>query len=288
VGDQAVKAALLCPGPSLVQTFDDDFAGWRVGVNRAALAFKCDWWAALDHGPIEREKIGGIPLITTLAAKQHLTAFLPERLKDFPRVVTCEDLYDFLPLHVNWPTFSRDRRACALCVAGSDGRQRVRRRLDRGGRLGRRRPRRQQPQAGAMDGRGGDLESNGSGAGGEGCDCRTDQTMSWQNLLRMDAAGIFASCAAMPNAESVTLKWTDGNVETITAPVFRAMDSLVEGTQQAAPSLKVFVPRTCDRESLDPDALTIVVADRVGEEATDHPVIAVEKSQPGGWLLRLR
>jgi hypothetical protein len=47
-----MNAALLCPGPSLARTFDDAFAGLRVGVNRAATAYRCDWFAALDYPTI--------------------------------------------------------------------------------------------------------------------------------------------------------------------------------------------------------------------------------------------
>jgi len=42
------RAAILCPGPSL--TAFDDRAGHdvRIGVNRAAEAYRCDYWVALD------------------------------------------------------------------------------------------------------------------------------------------------------------------------------------------------------------------------------------------------
>lgn len=41
--------AILCPGPSLLKTFNDAMAyDIRIGVNRAAEAFRCDYWAALD------------------------------------------------------------------------------------------------------------------------------------------------------------------------------------------------------------------------------------------------
>lgn len=50
-----MTAALLCPGPSLGRLFDDDFAGLRVGVNRAATAYACEVWACLDY-PLTRDE----------------------------------------------------------------------------------------------------------------------------------------------------------------------------------------------------------------------------------------
>lgn len=45
-----MNAALLCPGPSLTQTYPPA-AGRHdvnIGVNRAVLAFRCHWWAFVD------------------------------------------------------------------------------------------------------------------------------------------------------------------------------------------------------------------------------------------------
>lgn len=43
-----MNAAIICPGPSVSKTFDDDFAGLRIAVNRAALWYASDVWAAND------------------------------------------------------------------------------------------------------------------------------------------------------------------------------------------------------------------------------------------------
>jgi len=48
-------AALLCPGPSMLQTFLPwvEQHGWpelAIGVNRAALGVPLDWWAIQDNG----------------------------------------------------------------------------------------------------------------------------------------------------------------------------------------------------------------------------------------------
>lgn len=62
-----MTVALLCPGPSLARTFDDDFAGIRVGVNRAAVGFRCDLWAALDYPMLrdEQDNVLGTPELLT-------------------------------------------------------------------------------------------------------------------------------------------------------------------------------------------------------------------------------
>jgi hypothetical protein len=61
-----MKALLLCPGPSLAG-FDDSTPGYRVGVNRAAVGYRCDTWAALDYPTIRDQQatVIGSPLLFT-------------------------------------------------------------------------------------------------------------------------------------------------------------------------------------------------------------------------------
>ena len=112
--------------------------------------------------------------------------------------------------------------------------------------------------------------------------------MSWDTLLKLDAANIFASSNMMPGVEVVTLKYSSGDEIVIAAPVFRDEVDDVNGTSYPAPRLRVFVPRTEERKTLDPDALKITVARNVGDTPDDHAVVAVEKQDAAGWLLRLR
>ena len=47
-GAPALRAAVLCPGPSLSPFEDTDAHDVRIGVNRAAGAVRCEYWVALD------------------------------------------------------------------------------------------------------------------------------------------------------------------------------------------------------------------------------------------------
>lgn len=45
------RVSILCPGPSLISW--SEISPPRVGVNRATLAWPCDWWVSTDPTPIE-------------------------------------------------------------------------------------------------------------------------------------------------------------------------------------------------------------------------------------------
>lgn len=65
-----MKAAILNPGPSLVETFADrEGYDIRIGVNRAVGAFRCDYWAILDSAEaFEQAKPIGTPAILSIDA----------------------------------------------------------------------------------------------------------------------------------------------------------------------------------------------------------------------------
>lgn len=46
-----MRIAVLCPGPSLTRTYPDADRAHDIviGVNRAVLAFRCDWWSFMDR-----------------------------------------------------------------------------------------------------------------------------------------------------------------------------------------------------------------------------------------------
>lgn len=77
-------ASVLCPGPSLPQTFDAARpCGLIVGVNRAVTAYRCDAWAALDDRVLIEywQERRGEPLIVT---RQPSVVKLAEHLRDVP------------------------------------------------------------------------------------------------------------------------------------------------------------------------------------------------------------
>ena len=61
------RVAILCPGPSLSHFDGSDGYDLVVGINRAAIAFRCDVWCAADYQLIERERrnIIGTPVLFT-------------------------------------------------------------------------------------------------------------------------------------------------------------------------------------------------------------------------------
>jgi hypothetical protein len=93
-------AAILCPGPSLTRTFDTDFGGLRIGVNRAVTAFACDWMAAIDW-PLCRDwypRALGKPALFSRA----------ETADSFPesRTKSLESLFIFCPIALGWTNYS--------------------------------------------------------------------------------------------------------------------------------------------------------------------------------------
>ncbi|MFI4862426.1 MAG: hypothetical protein ACIAXF_17305, partial [Phycisphaerales bacterium JB063] len=62
-----MKIALLSAGPSLRQTFNPDAKfDLRVGVNRAAGAFHCDWWSCGDGQTFLEHEPVGFPVLFTM------------------------------------------------------------------------------------------------------------------------------------------------------------------------------------------------------------------------------
>ena len=61
--ERADKVAILCPGPSLGSFADRDGYDCRIGVNRAAGAFLCDYWVALDVHTAGMTEPMGSPVI---------------------------------------------------------------------------------------------------------------------------------------------------------------------------------------------------------------------------------
>jgi hypothetical protein len=109
------SAAILCPGPSLSRTYSGQPADLLIGVNRAALAYGCDVWAALDYtsdgkgvqpGGIIRwrkDVIGNPVLLTTRTS----LAALARRGEPWGgQAVTVEEFAGFVPLQIGWTLYS--------------------------------------------------------------------------------------------------------------------------------------------------------------------------------------
>lgn len=58
-------AAILCPGPSLTRY--DGSGDIRIGVNRAAIAYQCDHWCAIDYHMVKDKwpQVKGKPQLWT-------------------------------------------------------------------------------------------------------------------------------------------------------------------------------------------------------------------------------
>lgn len=73
-----MTAAVLCPGPSLARTFDPDFGGLTLAVNRAALAYSADVWCANDL-PLIDAIAGGVKGSPSLWCNKDSLASLQQR-----------------------------------------------------------------------------------------------------------------------------------------------------------------------------------------------------------------
>lgn len=113
-----MKTAVLCPGPSLSQTFKTrDGYGCVAGVNRAVHRANCDLWVSLDPSPFE-----AIPLhwFTTESTLHNLThsgrTFSPGQ------VTTVEPLFEKVPSDVGgetWNSFSSTAALVAMFLRGA-------------------------------------------------------------------------------------------------------------------------------------------------------------------------
>lgn len=116
-----MTAVVLCPGPSLSQLAEVPKCDLSIGVNRAAIAFRCDVWAAADYPTIKnvQEKVIGNPKLLT---KRQTWEDIKHRVT-LPLAGIAEDCGAFLsPDEVVWlaKTFS-----CAVVFAAALGANRI-------------------------------------------------------------------------------------------------------------------------------------------------------------------
>lgn len=113
-----MKTAVLCPGPSLSQTFTNRDAYQVVaGVNRAVHRAPCDVWVSLDPSPFE-----AIPLrwFTTESTLHNLRA--SGRTFSGEHVETVEPLFGQVPSDMGgacWNSFSSTAALVAMFLRGA-------------------------------------------------------------------------------------------------------------------------------------------------------------------------
>lgn len=114
-----MNAAILCPGPSLLRTYDPAAVyGLRIAVNRASLMVPCDWLAALDHPLIRDEladKLRPRPkLLTNNEGRRHFPDW---------EGVTTEQLFGYCqPVGIGWSTYTK---TAAILFAAYKGATRI-------------------------------------------------------------------------------------------------------------------------------------------------------------------
>lgn len=104
-----MRAAVLSAGLSLRQTYDPgaDY-DVRIGVNSAAAAFPCDWWACGDVSTFDRVEPIGLPVLFTIsdAMEQYRKrANSRDRIDDF-RLVTWSSVACGLGAPACWTNWS--------------------------------------------------------------------------------------------------------------------------------------------------------------------------------------
>ncbi len=84
-------AVILCPGPSLAKLEAIPECDLSIAINRAAIRFPVDFWAAMDYPILKkhRDEIRGEPRLFTFS---QTWKDVGHRLKSFPRVYLREEL----------------------------------------------------------------------------------------------------------------------------------------------------------------------------------------------------
>ena len=120
-------AALVCPGPSVLRTFDP--VHWTryehrlvACVNRAALWFGCDYWCALD--PLLVRSIAddvrnvptraGVPMLAT-----SLIGNLERHGLVWPRRFPVDSLFGYCPPVLSWTLYTATAGLVVLAHAGA-------------------------------------------------------------------------------------------------------------------------------------------------------------------------
>lgn len=104
-----MNAAILCPGPSLASAPGQP-CDLRIGINRAVLHQRCDWWSMVDDYPYRNYRPSYPLCVFTIKETLRRLGSIDE-----PTVLH-EDLYGFAPTSpaLSWSTYSH---SAALILA---------------------------------------------------------------------------------------------------------------------------------------------------------------------------
>lgn len=118
-----MRCAVLCPGPSLPRFAEvQDQYETRIGINRAVMAFSCQWWVFADHAIYTDTRPPG--LLTCFAPTTFVSQDVLDALGKRGLIgggyewVNWKSRYDFVSVQTGWRTFSV---TAALVLAGSLG-----------------------------------------------------------------------------------------------------------------------------------------------------------------------
>ena len=101
-----MRTAILCPGPSLLESFSDEMQyDARIGVNRAVNVFRCDYWASLDERTFEIAEPIGHPIWLCDKAMYQATCDKHEPARAFPHHAVEDIRTPRDPLCWHWYTF---------------------------------------------------------------------------------------------------------------------------------------------------------------------------------------
>jgi len=114
-----MRAAVLCPGPSLAAFADRGGYDLRIGVNRAVGLYRCDYWAMLDQRTWELVNPVGRPVIICDRGHYvHLRARYPTARHHHNLAV--ETIAETLPHKpVKWHTWSMTAAIAAAHFLGA-------------------------------------------------------------------------------------------------------------------------------------------------------------------------
>ena len=123
-----MRAAILCPGPSLDVTWPND--GWQfdlvIAVNRAALTHRCDWWAFCDGEKFGKWMAGMKKRPPRIVASSNAVSLIEKKgfndlFRKFEHRVF-EGIFDRVPTSLCWPVYSA---TAAAAFAFSEGARRI-------------------------------------------------------------------------------------------------------------------------------------------------------------------
>ena len=101
-----MNAVILCPGPSLARLAHVPPAKLVVGVNRAAIFFRCDAWAGCDLPTVEKHGNAVIGAPELIAAIETIDTMRDHKLVWRGPVFDRTRMLDFCPHAMDWVLFS--------------------------------------------------------------------------------------------------------------------------------------------------------------------------------------